>query len=998
MEQSFKDAIKAKANEYTSRLVNDPAAAELVEQLAKVLTEEIPLDDRLVAKVKSSKAYDINNFFNSVFNHYWLGNAPVNYWKLDSPVVQQFIHRRHLSNTDDAISNIIRLFIIQWWEHEDANTFADFLRKQQFSDKDIVSISIEGGDDLFFETPWRMDKEVKPYDRALSAFGKYLVPLLKPSSGFLGFGKSSDVLPIINEALTHRANASARTGWLALLCKYAPDSLPKDVSKFLVWRSHGSKDQLNIPCAIFLIREDVARFESAVLNTLVAAQVDEGKTFYIYQTLNTLLNGKYDKELRAIGEKHLDYFKGMTSGGYYHEPMVSAQQLVEAYFDYLHSKDPAEATERLKRFFAEAEFLNYKSFYYIVQKYPDLAVDLLIVAVRKDPDKIVKYSVDEYYRVLFESLEKVGAEKARTDLVQFAAELAGKRTREIACALIAKMGDAALDDGRRLLGGKTVGERVTGALILSQFPSLEARTALNEGVDEETNDDTRDIMLESLAEDRFSKPLNLSQVKEMITLASKRKKLNKWSEKWIEETAVPELRWKETDEILDASAVRFLFYRMKRATGLNSDIEARQAIAHIDRETSGDFAKSLLKAFQDSNADVKIKYYLTMAALLGDNEMMSNLNSLFTKSMTDKRMKMAEYVVGALAMVGTDKALRLVETIYRKYASKKPAVSEAARGALDAAAKELNLTMDELSDRIIPNFDFDGIYKTITIDGDEYRAFVNDEFKVNYLTDDNKIRKSLPSAASKEMKAEFKDIEKEIGVVSKSQTVRLEKYLVEERRWTSDDWTRFFFNNPIMSVYAMKLLWSVFDQNGKLLKAFYCSQDGSLYDIQDEEVSLEADHTVGILHPIYLSADQLESWKQKLYDMSMTTVFPILDRAVITVIPAEAELNRTQLFLSKNIPKGADFVNTYLVKKNWIKSTGDGGMSEFAKLYKDGLIRAQANIEGPTAWYQGGTTPAKMYDVSFWSKTARSDIKLKDLPPVFFSEVMSDIESMINAN
>jgi hypothetical protein len=378
--------------------------------------------------------------------------------------------------------------------------------------------------------------------------------------------------------------------------------------------------------------------------------------------------------------------------------------------------------------------------------------------------------------------------------------------------------------------------------------------------------------------------------------------------------------------------------------------------------------------------------------------MMSNLNALFTKSMTDKRMKMAEYVVGALAMVGTDKALRLVETIYRKYANKKPAVSEAARAALDAAAKELNITMDELSDRIIPSFDFDGIYKVVTIDGEEFRAFVNEEFKINYFTEDNKTRKSLPTNASKEIKAEFKDIEKEIGVVAKSQTIRLEKYLVEERRWTSEDWTRFFFNNPIMSVYAMKLLWGVFDRQGNLLNAFYCSQDASLYNVLDEEVGLDPDHSVGILHPLYLSPDQLEAWKQKLYEMSMTTIFPIVDRGVVKITPEEADLSRCQLFAGKDIPKGADFVNTYLVKKNWLKTTGDGGMSDFSKLYKDGRISAYANIEGPTAWYQGGTTPAKMHDVRFWSKADREQVKLKDLPPVFFSEVMSDIESMINAN
>ncbi len=153
---------------------------------------------------------------------------------------------------------------------------------------------------------------------------------------------------------------------------------------------------------------------------------------------------------------------------------------------------------------------------------------------------------------------------------------------------------------------------------------------------------------------------------------------------------------------------------------------------------------------------------------------------------------MAEYVVSALAMIGSDKALRLVEVIYRKFANKKPALSITAREALDASARELNLTMDELADKIIPNFDFEGIYKTFTIDGEEYRAFINSDFKLSYFTEDNKIRKSLPASAPKELKAEFKDIEKEVNDARKVAKRKIEKYMIEERRWPVEHWQTFF--------------------------------------------------------------------------------------------------------------------------------------------------------------------------------------------------------------
>ncbi len=130
----------------------------------------------------------------------------------------------------------------------------------------------------------------------------------------------------------------------------------------------------------------------------------------------------------------------------------------------------------------------------------------------------------------------------------------------------------------------------------------------------------------------------------------------------------------------------------------------------------------------------------------------------------------------------------------------------------------------------------------------------------------------------------------------------------------------------------------------------------------------------------------------------MITMFPILDRTIIKVDDAEKGDSASRRFFGQSVPKGADFVNTFLVKQQWLKSTGDGGMSEFTKSFKNGTIRANANIDGPAAYYQGGTAPAKVYEINFWGKKWDDKILLKDLPPIFYSEVMSDIEQLIKAN
>ncbi|MDF1549600.1 MAG: DUF4132 domain-containing protein, partial [Bacteroidales bacterium] len=179
---------------------------------------------------------------------------------------------------------------------------------------------------------------------------------------------------------------------------------------------------------------------------------------------------------------------------------------------------------------------------------------------------------------------------------------------------------------------------------------------------------------------------------------------------------------------------------------------------------------------------------------------------------------------------------------------------------------------------------------------------------------------------------------------------------------------------------------------------FYCNEDASMYSIEDEEIEFEDNRFVSILHPIHLEKEKLSKWKDKLYEIGLITIFPQIDRRLFEIKKEEKELNRTKHFFNTEVPKGADFVNSFLVRKNWIKSPGDGGHSEFTKKYKDGLFQAYANIEGPTVFYQGDGAKATVFEITFMGKNWQDKCKLKDIPAIFYSEVLSDINDLINAN
>ncbi|MBL0743684.1 DUF4132 domain-containing protein [Chryseolinea lacunae] len=983
-----------------NRYDNAQQLTDLIRQWERVLLGEIVVTEALVSNLKKlSNYYGVADFVHKVINDpnraYSKDAHPR--WPLDHPVVNQLIQARWLEPEDSFSYSIIKQYIVALFdETEDQESLVADLYRRGFTDEILVRTMCGLEYDPFYIGRSRYRNNTETDERKISSFGKYLLPKLAPKKGFLGLGKESGLKTYIDDLYrTQEFNRGYKINYLQFLADYFPEGLEGSEREYLLSTEYG-RQVMDVQVLYWLLNLNPVKYETLALQALDESNAAIEKKMSVYLKLDKGLPGKYDEQITALGESHLAFFLTDASNErYFSDPGTDQGSFTEAYTEYLWNKNEADATSRIERLIAESTFLPAYYFHYLNRKLGERVIPLLMTVLFKDYQKMPS-NEREYAKVILAILDKYDLLAYMDKLIEFGVTMADKKSRVMLAKTLSRFQEQMVPRAVLLLAEKTTAQREMAALLLSTVPTPEVTNVLNDGVDREVNDDTRDIMLETLQDQRFAHALDLAQVKHMIQLADTRKKMAKWSEKLLVEEDLPALYWKDGAQLTEKE-IRFLFYRMKRSKGTNSDIEARQVIHHIDTTRSGPFAKALVAAFQQSNADSKLKYYLILGGLLGDDEMMYNLHMLFKKSVTDKRVKMAEYVIGALAMVGSDKALRIVESIYRKFANKKPVLSEAAKEALDAAAQELNITLDELGDRIVPTFDFDGLYKPFTIEGESFRAFINHDFKLNYFNEDNKLKKSLPANAPKELKTEFKEIEKEINDVVKTQPGRLEKCMLDERRWSREQWEHVYLNHPILFVYAMKLIWGAYDAEGNLVQVFYCTEDTTLNDVNDEEITVDDSHRIGILHPLHLTEEQLSQWKDKAYNLPLTTVFPILDRPVFSVLEEEKELNVSKRFFKKAVPKGADFVNTFLVKQNWHKGSGDGGRSEFTKTFSERL-KAYASIEGPAAFYQGGNTPATVYEIIFQGKDWNDVVKIKNVPKVFYSEVMADIDQLINLN
>lgn len=583
-----------------------------------------------------------------------------------------------------------------------------------------------------------------------------------------------------------------------------------------------------------------------------------------------------------------------------------------------------------------------------------------------------------------------------------------KSLRELVAATIVQNDAGAEKKAVGLLNHKNAEIRQTAALILASLPGSNAMTAIIQVLNRESNDNARDILLQT-AEHGFPSASNAAFVSDMVTAANARGKLSKPIEAWLDEPSLPKLYYKD-GSIVDDLTTRFLLYRMSRVKAMRSDIEARYVLQLLDTDKCTAFALEIIQRFITSNEKPEHKFLMALAALLGNDNVVDKIRAITNRWIEEGRYKMAEYGVGALALQGSDKALRRVEWYSRKYKNKKANVGAAALVALEAAAEELQISTHELGDRIVPDFGFDGLFKNFTVDGNEYRAFIDSNFKIAFFNEDNKKMKAVPAGADSALKDEFKAISKEVRDITKSQSSRLEYYLIIQRKWNYKQWQQFFLQNPVMFIYATRLLWATYNNEGSIIETFTCNEDTSLVNIKDEEITPAESDSIGIVHPSQLDQASLQQWKKYFFEASIEPIFPQLDRK----IPDTKDIDLLKPVITKFDDKAAvtGSVRSTLEKYGWHKGpVGDGGMIDhFGLQYAEKKIEAILEVSGVGAGF-GWTNDEKLGRLYFIDKTKSTGrwfrypktnddpqlIQLKDIPAIFFNEALAAIESVKQA-
>jgi predicted DNA-binding WGR domain protein len=430
---------------------------------------------------------------------------------------------------------------------------------------------------------------------------------------------------------------------------------------------------------------------------------------------------------------------------------------------------------------------------------------------------------------------------------------------------------------------------------------------------------------------------------------------------------------------------------------------------YADAASLDDFAWRLFQLWQGESTPPKEKWAMGAVGLIGSDASALKLTPLIRNWPGESQHQRAVFGLECLRTIGSDTALMQLNGIAQKLKFK--GLKEKAAQAMEAIAKDKGLTRSQLEDRIVPDCDLDERGSRVFDFGPrQFRFVLGPEMKPMIKDSEGKVKTDLPKPGAKDDSAkadaavsEWKLLKKQIKEVATIQAQRLEQAMVTGRRWPIADFETLLVKHPLMTNLVRLLLWGGYDSSGKLVSTFRVTEDQTFANMKDDEYEPAGIETVGIVHPLHLTAEQQSTWGEVFSDYELIPPFRQLGRRVVRPEPEELKASEITRFQGIAIP--APTLVYGLEKLGWIRGTGmdGGGFDEHSKPFPAANVTAVVHYDGSVGF--GFIDPNESLKIStcYFVSGIRSPtgyahkeqtMLLRDLDPVAISEVLTDLSAL----
>ncbi|MFC4160659.1 DUF4132 domain-containing protein [Chitinimonas lacunae] len=365
-----------------------------------------------------------------------------------------------------------------------------------------------------------------------------------------------------------------------------------------------------------------------------------------------------------------------------------------------------------------------------------------------------------------------------------------------------------------------------------------------------------------------------------------------------------------------------------------------------------------------------------------------------------QRRAQIEAMLDALGNSDEPPVIQLLLAVSRRHRT--ASVQEKARLLVERVAARNGWSQEQLADRTIPSAGFDE-HGVLTLEYGERRFSVtlDADLKPVLCNPDGKVVKSLPEprkqddpALIKEAKSQFSACKKELKQVLELQTARLYDAMCAGRAWPVGEWRDYLQKHPIVGRLVQRLVWLYDD--GETVRAFRPTEDGSLIDVEDDEIEL-GEGTLRLAHAALLAPEAVKAWLRHFKDYKLKPLFPQLNRSLPELSdPRGQTIKDRQGWLSDAFTLRGHFNKLcYLRGEAW-----DGGFfCQYYKPFQAAGLRAVIEFSGNCLPEENVTAALKaLYFERLDDHAYQPDkVVLAEVPPVLLAEVYADYHQLADA-
>lgn len=681
--------------------------------------------------------------------------------------------------------------------------------------------------------------------------------------------------------------------------------------------------------------------------------------------------------------------------------------------------------ERFARFFKDMEeagmdeehllktfILNVKSLYLDSDKeccFALAARSVFLYKLRSDPEAVLevfRQSEAEGRRLGLMTMALI-PEEYKKEILSYAKDTAKSVREELLKILEEQKGWK--DEIQVLLSDKKAGPREAAVYVLAAWNDPSDRPALEAALEKEKNARVRKLLTQVLGVKEEENEGSSGVLKREDLVKSLHKGGKSRTLAWAFQTPFPSVHFKNGEEASAEYLQAILLCYAGAGTNPGVNRDAEFLAQELDKEEFSLYVNELFDRFMEQGAEAKKKWVLYAASIHGGSLMVKKLYRQIQEWPANARGAMACEAVNALALSPASEALLKVDGIASKFKFRQ--VKAAAAKALEFAAGQLGITREELSDRIVPDLGFNEQMERVFDYG--ARAFtvsITPELEVQIRDQEGKKLKNMPAPGKRddEDKAaqayeEFKAMKKQLKTVAASQKQRLELALLSGRMWKKEDWAELFTKKPVMHPFAIGLIWGIYKE-GTLTGSFRYMEDGSYNTVDEEELELPEDAMIGLIHPVELTKEERDAWKEQLEDYEIIQPVEQLDRSVYLISEEEAGQKAVVRF------EGVILNDLSLIGKmqslGWYTgSVQDAGC--FDTFYReDGKMGAELHFSGTyiggqnedvtveeVRFYPAGTIERGSY--VYDEADDKKALTLEQVPPRYFSEIILQLSRAV---